>query len=99
MKEFYDFNIIKTIGNESLSKRNYNLILKNDLPNYIKNDNIFYLLRKLFIILPLDKKEMYTRYYPSNLFFNFYFPTRFIDIKIDDYLIRGPRENDIVCND
>ena len=72
-KDYFNFDKTKTIEQELLWKKDSIFSTKNNLPNYIKKNKIFYLLRKLFIILPNDKKHMYTKNYPSDLFFSFYF--------------------------
>ena len=98
-KDYFNFDKTKTIEQELLWKKDYIFSTKNNLPNYIKKNKIFYLLRKLFIILPNDKKHMYTKNYPSDLFFSFYYPTRFINPNINNDTIRGPTKNDILCDD
>ena len=90
-----------TIDQELLTNKNKiispKIIFKNN--NLVKKNNIIYLLRKLYIILPNNKSQMYTKYYPSNLFFYFYFPINIINSKINSLFIKKPNENDILCDD
>jgi len=67
--------------------------------NLVKKNNIIYSLRKLFIILPNDKKQMHTKSYPSNLNFDFYFPIRIINSKYNIDFIKDSTQNDILCDD
>ena len=67
--------------------------------NLVKKNNIIYSLRKLFIILPNDKKQMHTKSYPTNLNFEFYFPVRIINSKYNIDFIKNSSQNDILCDD
>ena len=67
--------------------------------NLVKKNNVIYSLRKLFIILPNDKKQMHTKTYPANLNFDFYFPVRIINSNFNIDFIKNSAENDILCDD
>ena len=78
----------KTIGSK--------IIFKNNL---VKKNKIIYLLRKLYIILPNNTNQMNQKSYPSNLFFNFYFPINTMNTKTNIIYIENPKKNDILCDD
>lgn len=67
--------------------------------NLVKKNNVIYSLRKLFIILPNDKKQMHTKSYPKNLNFDFYFPIRIINSNYNIDYIKNSDQNDILCDD
>ena len=107
INEFFRSNIknhsnnshINTIEQEILSFRNNTLSENNFQNDFIKINKIVYLLRKLFVILPNDKKQMYTKCYPTRLFFNFYFPIRTSNYKANLDFIKAPKKEDIICDD
>ena len=88
-----------TIEQDILSFRNNTLSEYNFQSDCIKINKIIYLLRKLFVILPNDKKQMYTKCYPTRLFFNFYFPIRTPNSKANLDFIKSPKKDDIICDD
>ena len=67
--------------------------------DFVKKNNIIYLSRKLYIILPNNRNKMYTKLFPINLFFNFYFPIRIINSKIKSNYIKNSSRSDILCDD
>ena len=67
--------------------------------NLVKKNNVIYSLRKLFIILPNDIKQMHTKLYPTNLNFEFYFPIRIINSTFNVDFIKNSAQNDILCDD
>lgn len=81
------------------NKEKEQILKKLNQNSFIKKDNKIYLLRKVFIILPNDKKYMHTKHYPSKLFFNFYFPILLIDSKININYIKNSTRKDIICDD
>ena len=91
----------KTLDKLFISYKNDDInISKNNFQNiFVKRDKIIYLLRKLFIILPDDKNQMYTKYYPNDLFFYFYFPIRLINSTININYIKNANKYDILCDD
>ena len=89
----------KTTDKLLLSYKNDISIYKNNFQNiFVKRDKIIYLLRKLFIILPNDKNQMHTKYYPNDLFFYFYFPIRLLNSTIKNNFIKNPKKDDILCD-
>ena len=103
--KIYDFihkksKTIDKLDNFFLLYKNDINISKNNFQNiFVKRDKIIYLLRKLFIILPNDKNQMYTKYYPNDLFFYFYFPIRLLNSTINTNYIKNPNKDDILCDD
>ena len=91
----------KTISQEILFWNKKHIIPPrlNIQDNFVKKNNIIYSLRKLFIILPNDKKQMHTKTYPANLNFDFYFPVRIINSKFNIDFIKNSSQNDILCDD
>lgn len=88
------------IEQEFISDKNSILLLgKSSKNNYVKKNKIIYLLRKLFIILPSDKKQMHIKNYPADLYFYFYFPIRIVNSIINIDFIKSPKKSDVLCED
>ena len=100
INEFFKSDVNKlsiNINKNTIEQELYNG--KNFQNYFIKKNKIIYLLRKVFIILPNDKNQMYTKYYPTDLFFNFYFPIRIFNSQINTDYINNPTKDDIICDD
>lgn len=92
-------NIISNLKNNNMKEEELVLHTKINPNCFIKKNNKIYLLRKLFIILPNDKNKMYTKYYPEDLYINFYFPILIINSKININFIKNYSKKDIICDD